>query len=75
MYKSHRGDRRESKYTCTPAGVDPQVLDHPLESSGTIVKNIAPCPKPTDWISIMSRLIQEHQLIFWIQMRLDKPLP
>ena len=49
MYRSCRGDRRESEYTHTTAGVDPQVLDQPLESSGTIAGNIALSPKPTDW--------------------------
>lgn len=48
MYRSQRGDRRESEYTHGAAGVDPQILNHPLESSGTIVKNIALSPKPTD---------------------------
>ena len=49
MYKSCRGDGWESEYTHTTAGVDPQVLDWPLESCHTIAENIALSPKPTDW--------------------------
>ena len=49
MSRSCRGDRRESEYTCTAAGVDPQILDRPSESSGTIARTLALPPKPTDW--------------------------
>ena len=49
MYRSHRGDRKESKYTHTAAGVDPQILDDPLEGSRVNIGTLALFPGPTDW--------------------------
>ena len=49
MYRSCRGDRRESEYTHTAAGVDPQILDCPLEGNRLNVGNLALSPEPTDW--------------------------
>ena len=74
MYRSCKGGRRESEYTCTAAGVDPQILDHPSESSGTIARTLAFPPNPNDGLSITNRLIPEHQLISWILMKPDKLL-
>ena len=49
MYRSHRGNRKESEYTHTAAGVDPQILDCPLEGSRASVGTLALSTKPTDW--------------------------
>ena len=49
MYRTHRGERKESEYTCTAAGVDPQVLDHPLESERLSVSTLAFPSESQDW--------------------------
>ena len=44
MYRTHRGDRKESEYTHTAAGVDLHVLDQPSESERLHVGTLAfPC--------------------------------
>ena len=49
MYRTHRGERKESECTLTAAGVDPQVLDRPLESERSNVSTLAFPSEPQDW--------------------------
>ena len=49
MYRICRGERKESEYTRTAAGVDPQVLDHPLESERSSASTLAFPSEPQDW--------------------------
>ena len=49
MYRTCRGERKESEYTCTATGVDPQVLDLPLESERCNVSTLAFPSEPQDW--------------------------
>ena len=48
-YRTHRGDRKESEYTCTAAGIDPHALDHPSESERLHVGTIAFPSESQDW--------------------------
>ena len=41
MYRSCRGDRKESEYTHTAGGVDPQTLDHPPGESSPRCKRFS----------------------------------
>ena len=49
MYRSCRGDRKESEYTHTAGGVDPQTLDHPLGESNPNVRDLVHTTNPQDW--------------------------
>ena len=49
MYRTHRGDRKESEYTHTAAGVDPYILDQPLESERLHVGTLAFPSEPQNW--------------------------
>ena len=49
MYRSCRSDRRESEFTHTATGEDPQVLDHPLEDHRVNVGTLALSPESTNW--------------------------
>ena len=49
MYRTHRGERKESEYTHTAAGVDPQVLDRPLEGVGLSASTLAFPSESQDW--------------------------
>ena len=53
MYRTHRGDRKESEYTRTAAGVDPHALNHPTESERLCVGTLAfPSESQDSYISI-----------------------
>ena len=49
MYRTCRGERKESEYTHTAAGVDPHVLDWPLESERFCVGTLAFSSESQDW--------------------------
>ena len=49
MYRICRGDRKESEYTHTAAGVDPYVLDRPSESERLHVGTLAFPSESQDW--------------------------
>ena len=49
MYRTHRGDRKESKYTHTAAGVDPHVLDQSLGSKRLHVGTLAFPSESQNW--------------------------
>ena len=49
MYRTHRGERKESQYTRTIAGVDPQVLDCPLEGERSSASTLAFPSESQDW--------------------------
>ena len=49
MYRIRRGERKESEYTHTTAGVVPQVLDHSLESERSSASTLAFPSEPQDW--------------------------
>ena len=49
MYRTCRGDRKESEYTRTAAGVDPHILDHPSESERLCVGTLAFPSDSQDW--------------------------
>ena len=48
LYRTHRGERKESEYTHTAAGVDPQALDHPLESERSSASTLVFPSEPQD---------------------------
>ena len=49
MYRSHRGDKKDSEYTCTAVGVDPQTLDCPLEESNPGIRDLGHSTDPQNW--------------------------
>ena len=49
MYRSCRGDRRESEYTPTAGGVDPQTLDNPPQESNPSIKDLGHSTNPQNW--------------------------
>ena len=49
MHRSCRGDRKESEYTHTTGGVDPQTLDQPPGESKSNVQELVHTVNPQDW--------------------------
>ena len=49
MYRSYKGDRKESEYTHTVGGVDPQTLDCPTGESNPNVRDLVHSTNPQDW--------------------------
>ena len=49
MYRPHRSERKGSEYTHTAAGVDPQLLDQPLESEKSGTGALAFSSETRDW--------------------------
>ena len=49
MHISCRCDRKESEYTCTAGGVDPQTLDQPQGKSKSNEQDLVHSVNPQDW--------------------------